>query len=57
MGHTVEYMYILLGSYMGNYEEELPKKSVGRQLTDRLLTVYRQVKKEKLIQLNLWKTK
>ena len=53
MGHTVEYMYILLGSYMGNYEEELPKKSVGRQLTDRLLTVYRQVKKEKLIQLNL----
>ena len=26
-----------------NCEEELPKKSVGRQLTDRLPTVYRQL--------------
>ena len=31
---------------MGNCEEELPKKPVGRQLTDRLPTVYRQVKKK-----------
>ena len=27
----------------GNCEEELPKKPVGRQLTDRLPTVYRQL--------------
>ena len=28
---------------MGNCEEELPKKPVGRQLTDRLPTVYQQL--------------
>ena len=31
---------------VGNCEEELPKKPVGRQLTDSQPTVYRQVKKK-----------